>query len=117
MFKVLKDAGYHVCSIAPRGDLFSPGVTEMSVTEVSKDVALVAVLQEVRSPMTRQLHGWNRCHGLTHSARVDRIPAELASEVQPARRSWSWRRTPLQPEYQPASLLPRCPHRGGVGGL
>jgi hypothetical protein len=40
MFKVLKDAGYHVCSIAPRGDLFSPGVTEMSVTEVSNQASL-----------------------------------------------------------------------------
>jgi hypothetical protein len=43
MFKVLKDAEYHVCTIAPRGDLFSPGVTEMSVTEVSKDFALAWV--------------------------------------------------------------------------
>lgn len=35
MFKSLKEDGYHVCSISPRGDLFGPGVTEMSMNEVS----------------------------------------------------------------------------------
>lgn len=35
MFKSMKQAGYHVCSISPRGDLFSPGVTEMSMDAVS----------------------------------------------------------------------------------
>ena len=35
MFKVLKDARYHVCSIGPRGDWMAPGVTETSFSEVS----------------------------------------------------------------------------------
>lgn len=35
MFKSMKESGYHVCSISPRGDLFSPGVTEMSMDAVS----------------------------------------------------------------------------------
>ncbi|WVQ68688.1 uncharacterized protein L199_006897 [Kwoniella botswanensis] len=33
LFKSLKKAGYHVCSISPRGDLCSPGVTEQSFSE------------------------------------------------------------------------------------
>ena len=36
MFRVLKEAGYHVVSIAPRGDLFGQGVIEASVTEVGR---------------------------------------------------------------------------------
>ena len=35
LFRCLKNAGYHVCSIGPRGDLFAPGATELSMNEVS----------------------------------------------------------------------------------
>ncbi|KAK4934885.1 hypothetical protein LTR10_023958 [Elasticomyces elasticus] len=33
MFRSLKENGYHVACLAPRGDTFAPTVTEMSVTE------------------------------------------------------------------------------------
>ncbi|KAJ5090802.1 hypothetical protein N7532_009486 [Penicillium argentinense] len=33
LFRSLKDAGYHVACMAPRGDLFAPTVTELSLTE------------------------------------------------------------------------------------
>ncbi|PLB43434.1 arylsulfatase A [Aspergillus steynii IBT 23096] len=33
LFRSLKEDGYHVACLAPRGDTFSPGVTELSVTE------------------------------------------------------------------------------------
>lgn len=39
MFKVLKDDGYHIAALAPRGDLFGAGVTELCVNEVSRMVA------------------------------------------------------------------------------
>ena len=44
MFKSLKQAGYHVASLSPRGDLFAPGVTESSMNEVS--YAQIGRLQE-----------------------------------------------------------------------
>ncbi|TVY82029.1 Arylsulfatase [Lachnellula suecica] len=33
MFRSLKENGYHVACLAPRGDMFAPTVTELSVTE------------------------------------------------------------------------------------
>ncbi|KAJ5770705.1 uncharacterized protein N7511_002756 [Penicillium nucicola] len=33
MFRALKESGYHVACLAPRGDTFAPTVTELSVTE------------------------------------------------------------------------------------
>ncbi|KAJ5734505.1 hypothetical protein N7493_003291 [Penicillium malachiteum] len=33
LFRALKDNGYHVACMAPRGDLFAPTVTELSLTE------------------------------------------------------------------------------------
>jgi arylsulfatase A-like enzyme len=33
MFRSLKESGYHVACLAPRGDTFAPTVTELSVTE------------------------------------------------------------------------------------
>ncbi|KAJ5100479.1 hypothetical protein N7456_006531 [Penicillium angulare] len=33
LFRTLKDNGYHVACMAPRGDLFAPGVTELSLDE------------------------------------------------------------------------------------
>jgi hypothetical protein len=33
MFRALKESGYHIACLAPRGDTFAPTVTELSVTE------------------------------------------------------------------------------------
>lgn len=33
LFRSFKESGYHVACLAPRGDTFAPGVTELSVTE------------------------------------------------------------------------------------
>ncbi|GKZ39287.1 hypothetical protein AbraIFM66950_012231 [Aspergillus brasiliensis] len=33
LFRALKEGGYHVACLAPRGDLFAPAVTELSLTE------------------------------------------------------------------------------------
>ncbi len=33
MFRSLKEAGYHLACLAPRGDTFAPTVTELSVDE------------------------------------------------------------------------------------
>lgn len=33
LFRALKDGGYHVACLAPRGDLFAPSVTEFSLSE------------------------------------------------------------------------------------
>lgn len=38
LFKALKEDGYHVCAIAPRGDLFADKATEQAVDEVSLNV-------------------------------------------------------------------------------
>jgi hypothetical protein len=61
MFKVLKDAGYHIAALAPRGDLFGAGVTELCVNEVS---CILGVM--------------SRTYLLV---RLRREPAQLAAEV------------------------------------
>lgn len=33
MFRCLKESGYHVACLAPRGDTFAPEVTELSLNE------------------------------------------------------------------------------------
>ncbi|OJJ67130.1 hypothetical protein ASPBRDRAFT_187137 [Aspergillus brasiliensis CBS 101740] len=33
LFRALKEGGYHIACLAPRGDLFAPAVTELSITE------------------------------------------------------------------------------------
>ncbi|KAJ5319319.1 uncharacterized protein N7506_012023 [Penicillium brevicompactum] len=38
MFRALKESGYHVACLAPRGDTFAPTVTELSVTEVDASI-------------------------------------------------------------------------------
>lgn len=40
LFRSLKEDGYHVALIGPRGDTFAAGVTELSVTEVRCALAL-----------------------------------------------------------------------------
>lgn len=63
LFRSLKDAGYHVAWLAPRGDTFAPGATEESVDEYGflvEPVDLTAQLRAYVPSQTEPGRTWER---------------------------------------------------------
>ncbi|KAL1873115.1 hypothetical protein VTK73DRAFT_1076 [Phialemonium thermophilum] len=61
MFRSLKENGYHVAFLAPRGDTFAPGVTELSVDEYGF-IELPDIMPEMNfDPTEEEMENlWNR---------------------------------------------------------